>query len=408
MFYKKALNDFRFVMLAFVIMTSAAACSSNKDSPFDQRGIAPEGKHDVVKGPLSLAYRSVQDSLYRENCDQKLSDIQSTLIAALDLKSAEILEESIAKKDHPDSYIPFSKSYLINNPKKPARKGWQDEPYSWSLANDFYNKHVNDSTPQFWSTLDAYVRSLITDDRKRVVYGYNLSLTHDQVEKLSAMKEIAESCKTDTRCIQPHWSDDQLKIISEVPAYAYYQSALEKSHYFRDQRKYIEKLFDRIESDYNFHHDEYNGMVTQHKVDGKNTFSLPMDNSNLSDNDRSILEGAITSVWNNSANAVNISWKTAVPPMSLFHFLFELEPNNRSYVNFPLKEIHLFPYTAIRTIAHEFGHVLGFDDHYYTLWDSEKCEYRAQYNEEDIMSGSDTGDVTDEEWKMLFDQYGNR
>ena len=94
--------------------------------------------------------------------------------------------------------------------------------------------------------------------------------------------------------------------------------------------------------------------------------------------------------------------------MDLFHILFTLEPNNRSFVNFNLKEINLFPFTAVRTVAHEYGHVLGFDDHYYTVWNSEKCEYHAQYNEEDIMSDSETGDVTNLEWQTLLDKYGNR
>ena len=390
-------------------MLGTSGCSTNnKESPFDQRGTAPEEKHDVVKGPLYQAYRSVQESLFRENCDQKLSGIQSALINTLDLKSNEILNESLAKKDHPESYIPFAKSYLINNPKIQPKKGWQDEPYSWNLAYDFYKKNVASNTPQFWSTLDAYVRSLVTDDRKRVVYGYNLNLTHDQVQQLSTLKEIAETCKTDTRCVKPKWSDDQLKMITEIAPYSHYQSALENSHNFKDQRKYVEKLFDRIESDFHFHHDEFNSMVTHQKINGKDNFSLPLDQGNFLESERSLLENTITSIWKNDTKAVSISWSKSTPSMSLFHFLFELEPNNRSYVNFDLREIHLFPFTAVRTVAHEFGHVLGFDDHYYTLWDSEKCEYHAQFNEEDIMRGSDTGEVTDSEWQVLIDQYGNR
>jgi hypothetical protein len=406
MLSKKTLNGFR--LLVIILIMGASACSSKDDSNYNQRGTSPEGKHDVYNGPLSVAFRSVQESLYLEACDKKQSNIQKKLITALDLKSKEILKTALDQKNHSEDFIPFSKSFLVNTPKKPSRKGWQDEPYSWNLIYEYYTKNLNKNKPWFWTTVDAYVRSLITDDRKRVVYGYNLSLNHEQVEKLHSLKETAEACNTDTRCLQPRWSDDQLKVISEVPAYSYFQNLILKARSFRDQRKFILKMFERIQDDFNFHRVEFNSMVNHRKTEGKHFYTLPMDASNFSSQDRETLEKSITSVWKNDLNTVSIEWKKSTPSMNLFRFLFELEPNNRSFVNFALREIHLFPYTAVRTVAHEFGHVLGFDDHYYTIWDPEKCEYRAQYNEEDIMSGSETGDVTEQEWQTLFEQYGNR
>jgi hypothetical protein len=407
MFIWKALNDFRLVTMLFIVM-GASACSSNNESSYDQRGVAPEGKHEIYQGPLYHAYRSVQESLHKEKCDTKLDEIKSTLITALDLKSDALLKASLKQKKYPENYIPFAKSYLVNNPKKTPREGWQLEPYSWGLIYEFYRKNLDKNKTNFWPTVNAYVRSLITDDRKRVVYGYNLSLNHEQIEKIPALKEVTESCMTDTRCIQPHWSDEQLKLISEVPAYNYYYTRLNKFRFFRDKRNSIEKLFNRIEDDYTLHHQEYNDMVTHRKIDGKEEFTIPLDASNFSDEDRFTLEKAITSVWMNDDNAVSLTWKKSTPLLSVFRFLFSMEPNNRSYVNFGLKEIHLFPFTSVRTVAHELGHVLGFDDHYYTIWDSEKCEYRAEFNEEDIMSSSDTGDVTSQEWHSLFEQYGDR
>lgn len=407
MFNWKPLNEFRLLAIILIVI-GGSACSSNNDSSFDPRGTAPEDKHQVYQGPLYQAYRSVQESLHREKCDQKLDDIKSTLITALDLKSDELIKASLIQKNHPSTYIPFARSYLVNNPKREARKGWQTEPYSWSTIYDYYRRNLDKNKPNFWTTVNAYVRSLITDDRKRVVYGYNLSLSHDQIEKIPSLKETTESCLTDTRCIQPKWNEEQLNLISEVAAYSHFHSRLTKARFFREKRNILEKLFKRIESDFLLHKDEYNSMVSHHKNEGKDIYSINLDASNFSDEDRALLEKTITETWNNTENSVSINWKKSTPSMPLFRFLFSMEPNNRSYVNFGLKEIHLFPFTAVRTIAHEFGHVLGFDDHYYTIWDSEKCEYRAQFNEEDIMSGSDTGDVTAQEWESLFEQYGDR
>lgn len=403
----KRINDFRFIV-SFLVAMSVSACSSNKDDPFEQKGIAPEGKHEIYKGPLYQAYRSINDSSYRTQCDKKLSNIRSTLIEALDLKSAEIKKASIAQKNHPANLLPFAKSYLVNTPKKSAKKGWLDETYSWDLIYNYYQKNQSNNTMDFWFTMDTYVRSLITEDRKRVVYRYNMNLNHDQIDKLLSLKEVAEACRTNTRCNSPHWSDEQLKMILSIPAYAHYQNSLEKSKSFREQRKLIEKIFNRINDDFKFHGEKYNSMVTHRKADGKHIYSIPLDASSFSDQDRDILEKAITTNWNNDLNSIEISWKISTPPSNYFRFLFDLEPNNRSYVNFALQEIQLYPFTAVRTVAHEFGHVLGFDDHYYTIWDESQCEYHQQTNEEDIMSGSETGDVTEAEWQSLFDRYGDR
>ncbi len=391
-----------------MIVAGASACSSNKDSHFDQRGIAPEGKHEVYQGPLYQAYRSVQESKDREKCDQQNREMQSILITALDLKSGEILKNSLVQKNHPEEYVPFNKSYLVNTPKKPATKGWKDESYSWNLVYDYYVKNVDKANPQFWTTIDTYVRSLITDDRKRVVYGYNLTLNYNQVSQIPALKETLEACNTDTRCTQPRWSEEQRTLIKSIPAYSFYQSALESSRSFKDQRYQIGKLFERIQNDFILHREDYNSMISHTKIEGKNTFSLSLDSGIFSETDQTLIEKSITSVWKNDLNSIVINWKKATPSMDLFHILFTLEPNNRSFVNFNLKEINLFPFTAVRTVAHEYGHVLGFDDHYYTVWNSEKCEYHAQYNEEDIMSDSETGDVTNLEWQTLLDKYGNR
>jgi hypothetical protein len=296
----------------------------------------------------------------------------------------------------------------LNKEKFAARSGWQEDPYSWQIAYDFYLKHLSENDSHFWTTLNAYVRSLITDDRNRIVYGYNLTLTHDQVEKLLPLRETVETCKTDTRCGQPDWSDDQKKMISQIPAYAYLQTQLDTAYYFRDKRAVINKFCEQIESDYTFHQENFNDMITHRKVNGKHVFNLPLDASDFSDDDRSLLEKSIGSVWNNDMNSVSITWKTSTSVTSFFHFLFTYEPDNRSFVNFPMKEIQLFPFDTTRAVAHEIGHVLGFDDHYYTLWDADKCEYRSQYTDEDIMSNPDTGDATAAEWQTLMDQYGNR
>jgi hypothetical protein len=69
------------------------------------------------------------------------------------------------------------------------------------------------------------------------------------------------------------------------------------------------------------------------------------------------------------------------------------------------KTVTLFPNVKARSIAHEFGHVMGFNDRYYSVWNAAACEYKVQNSEEDIMSNSNYGVVLDEHWQDLARYY---
>jgi hypothetical protein len=57
------------------------------------------------------------------------------------------------------------------------------------------------------------------------------------------------------------------------------------------------------------------------------------------------------------------------------------------------------------TVAHEFGHVLGFADHYYSVWNDRNCYYSQSSGTGDIMSNSDRGLVTARHWEILEKAY---
>jgi len=407
----KARNDFRFItktLLVIFALSGVSACSSSNTTSSQQATPPPLAKHETYQGPLYQSYRDIQDSSNREKCDQQQSEIQSTLIAALDSKTNDLLNLAYSQNTNTIELSPFDRSYLINKPKITPKKGWQENPYGWGIAYDYYLKHQNDSNPHFWSVLNAYVRSIITDDRKRVVYGYNYSLDHTQIEKLGALKETIEACRTNTRCAQPDWTNEQKQIVATIPAYNIIQVQLNESYFLRTKRTVIAQFADRIDVDYALHQEQFNDLVTHQVIEGKNVYNLPLDAHNFSDSDRNLLKTTIESIWSNDQNQVAVTWKNTSSNLNAFHFLFTYEPDNRSFVNFSLKEIQLYPFNTLRAVGHEIGHVLGFDDHYYTLWDSDKCQYVTQYTEEDIMSVPDSGDIVPSEWQMLEDQYGQR
>lgn len=62
--------------------------------------------------------------------------------------------------------------------------------------------------------------------------------------------------------------------------------------------------------------------------------------------------------------------------------------------------------SSMNVVLHEFGHVLGLRDEYYTQWNEENCSYSEQYNMASIMSSSQAGKIlkshTDELKKFYF------
>lgn len=67
--------------------------------------------------------------------------------------------------------------------------------------------------------------------------------------------------------------------------------------------------------------------------------------------------------------------------------------------------MQLFNFSRLKTAIHEFGHVIGLTDEYYTSWDTTKCSYVDEYNGGNLMSDSFTGKVLPEHWQLIKKTY---
>lgn len=77
----------------------------------------------------------------------------------------------------------------------------------------------------------------------------------------------------------------------------------------------------------------------------------------------------------------------------------------RSFVNHRTRTMVIANYAWSRTVAHELGHILGFDDHYYSVWHKEHCYYTQESRVGDLMSNSEKGRVGAEHWRVLERAY---
>lgn len=134
-----------------------------------------------------------------------------------------------------------------------------------------------------------------------------------------------------------------------------------------------------------------------------NQLILPLDAGPFESSKEQLVK-YIEPYWKSDYLKLKVQW-VSNPSLDVFKFILNPQIGDRFHVDKDNRSIHLFPGGRITGIAHEIGHVLGFPDHYYTTWNTEKCEYQFQINNEDIMSNDIDGRVLPEEWSELARQY---
>jgi hypothetical protein len=105
--------------------------------------------------------------------------------------------------------------------------------------------------------------------------------------------------------------------------------------------------------------------------------------------------------WSSRGYHIRLNW--AVGPEAYrvkAHF-----QSGRSYVNHREKILVIANFSWVRTVAHELGHILGFDDHYYSVWNARNCYYTQESRLSDLMSNSEQGEVTARHWALLDKAY---
>jgi hypothetical protein len=115
------------------------------------------------------------------------------------------------------------------------------------------------------------------------------------------------------------------------------------------------------------------------------------------------LAAYIEPVWSSDRLVVRITWTKSNP--DAFRFAVDDGPGGRSFVTVADGTVHLFSDVRATSIAHEFGHVLGFRDHYETTFDPTHCAYTQTADPNDLMADSSRGRVTDDEWNALDQTY---
>ena len=401
---KPPLLDGLRLLLILSLIPLLSACG--KSAHLKASGL--NAKDAAITGPLAEELKKIQESRNAESCDQSQDAIKKNLLRILATTGPETETPSAASPDAPKpekpELVPFQGSHLVNLPKrKITRKGWISFAEDWKSTDEWYSNLQDKKAAGTWSELNSAVRSLLLEDKKRVLYRSNQGFDHENITYLEEIGRAVDDCMKIETCAKPDLSPASSLAAKSVPFYREFLLLIENQPETAKKRKTMKDFQERLKEDREFHFARLNPALSR-KVDGSKTLlSLPLDPGPMNEKEQEIFKSVVEGAWKNETASVSVEWKKKNETPGLFQVLFDLKnPGERAYVAQEKKVLMLFPETDTLAIAHEFGHVLGIDDHYYTRWDSDSCRYITELNQEDIMSRHLYGDVTEEEWKFLL------
>ena len=132
---------------------------------------------------------------------------------------------------------------------------------------------------------------------------------------------------------------------------------------------------------------------------GKHEFTVKLDPGDFRGHEAALAR-ILETEWQGGRYRVKIEWVDAGAYRLLAH-----SDTSRSFVDHRQHVMDIANLAWTKTVAHELGHVLGFDDHYYNVWNARNCYYSQESRLGDIMSNSERGVVTLRHWEILNHAY---
>lgn len=238
--------------------------------------------------------------------------------------------------------------------------------------------------------LVTYVKRIISDDYWRIVNYWDFSSGHNTLVLLNRMNEILQNEKIDER----------------TPPYL--QLIEEESKDFREfwnSNPYVKKyLYTHYKDNYVINLKGFRTRVAQWTkrrfgrkrtnidVLSENSIDVILDPFHFAGAER-YLQAWFDSAWNVYSDFnFNLKWvDSSIFKSSIFtpmKLVYRQDYSATEHVSNVVNEMRLKPGFLAETYMHEMGHVLGLPDEYYTLWDTEKCEYRVFQASQSIMASN--------------------
>jgi len=365
----------------------------------------------AAEGPLAATVRSIQEDTYHEPCDEKFRSVQEEVAAALDARAAAIEAYGSAAsapapargRSSASSVKPLGKTFVAEEvgPFTPAKEAWVTTTNSWADIKAFFEAMKQEPVNENWVNLNGWVRGVLTDDMNRVKNGVVFAFDETSGSAIEALRPAVEACWKADACEQISLNSAQAQALASQPFYAELFVRANKAITREERRGRISEIGMRLRQDYA----QYAFVKSPHmRATAPGRYEVDLDAGDFADA-KAAVKAYIEAVWKTETRSITVVFKDRAQFPDLFRL--ELQPGvgGRSYVDYERRAVMLFPGVRSRAIAHEVGHVLGFPDVYFTIWDGETCTYGVRKNKQDLMSDPNSGAVLPAHWAELEKQY---
>lgn len=272
--------------------------------------------------------------------------------------------------------------------KREAMKDqWMEDRDSWAQAAILFKEVQDDPTNKNWIGLNVLVRSLISEDEDRISYVWHPWVRRESETVVKESFAAIQDCLSKADCYRPSLTPDQKTWVNKSHNLKIIFEGLEGSSPVADKRRWLNSVLKNI----SMVKDRYEGQKNlDAKIDENGTLIVPM-NLDVFGSDAGKFSAMIEQIWN--TEGLHISVRNVSTNQPAFKVQVSDLPGERDYVSRSGRLMQLYKPGQVWTVAHEFGHVLGLRDQYYTSFDAETCEYIYQVNLANLMSISSTGQV---------------
>lgn len=277
--------------------------------------------------------------------------------------------------------------------QKPSQ--WIELKQSWDDLYSYYQRIKETKKDREWPILASKFQFLLSNDRWRIVEGANLLLDIDSKKTLESIVTKLDQCLETNICSAEVFSRAEKNLLENFVFYSRHFANFKNNPNFQN----IMAIRTEVASDMNRYTFLRNSRILRVRENG---LQVPLYTSDFS-KEQSKLTAIIQQFWNQFNFEIDIRWEGN--PYD-FKIIFIDLPGGRPNVTNAVFSI--YPNPMDTALAHEFGHILGFNDEYYVVWRPETCSYVQKSNVGNIMSNSEFGSVLPSHIDTLKLQYPQR
>jgi len=386
-----------FLLLSF---SGLLGCSPNSDNT------SKEPPRPQYVGDLD---RKAQEIYSRENerffysCDHEQRKQILEVARSLEVNRTKI--ESMYEKfrSNGNKY----KTVLINNipflepvsNTSEADDEWYEVFTSWKKVFRTYQEIKDNLEDERWLDINIDARSLIVEDEDRILRGTHPWVRRELKEIIETSANSLKKCLADPNCISPNLTAREREWLDRSPHIEQALSEPLNSEYSFDQRReWISIIYDIVAEAIDKTSGEVNFSISKEN----NQLIVPIDLSTFGD-ESSRVASFLEEVWSSDHLRIQVR---DIQRDDVYKVVVSHAVGERAYVSRAKMKMHLYAPIRFTTLAHEFGHVLGLPDEYFTSFDSSTCTYIDQVNDKNIMSSAARGKVTSENVHSIKTLYG--